>query len=200
MPATLDQVSCGDSFAPSSTIENVFGSSGGFFAISGNDAFVRLQKGLQGVAEFFGEVHVPQGTGTLLAGTTGISFRNYQAGQVAVVTAALYYPAEPPLIVSSLGTVQAVVTTGLVAGIVNNIGGIVGGSGFSVVHSGTGVYAVSFSTPFSARPAVTVTVDQAASLFVFLTGPSTNGFTVNLVNASSSPADAAFDFHAVVPA
>ncbi len=54
----------------------------------------------------------------------------------------------------------------IVRGIVSSGGAILEGSGFTVVHSGTGDYGITFTTPFATRPTVTASVE-----FEFVSNP-----------------------------
>lgn len=81
-------------------------------------------------------------------------------------------------------------------GVVNNAGTLVAGTGFVSAKTGTGVYTVTFDLAMAGRPAISVTVDQAVARFVYISAPSTAGFTVNFLDASSAAADTAFDFRA----
>lgn len=188
MPAKIDQVNASNQYGAAATIENIYDSNGGFFQVAGNDAFCKLQSGIQGQAVFNDEVHVPQGTGVLYPGTTGVAFRNYVAGSVAVVSAALYYPREPALIVNALGQINSVpVSTTMLTGHISSLGAVVAGSGFAVAAGGTPVtYAVTFTTPYAAAPVVSVVPladlggGAGNSWAAYVTGLSAAGFTVHL--------------------
>lgn len=96
----LNGVACGDQFTAAATISDVIASSGGYFAVSGNDVFVALQyhpSGSQGQPVWTREAHAPIGNGVLAPGTTGVRFRNYVAGSVGIVSASLSERAEPPI-------------------------------------------------------------------------------------------------------
>ncbi len=81
-----------------------------------------------------------------------------------------------------------------VAGSVGSTGTITQGSGFSVVHSGTGVYAVTFTTAFSAAPVVVVTPVTSGSRFAGVSTQSASGFTAQLANLAGTATDQAFNF------
>lgn len=104
MPS-LDNVSCGDDYTAAATLQDIWKSNGGGFAISdtGGDAYVQLQYGELGLAQWTNEQRVPAGSsGPLYKGTVGIQFRNAVAGQVAIVTtASLATQSEPPLTLQS---------------------------------------------------------------------------------------------------
>ena len=101
----IDSVSCGDEFTAAATIADVLGSSGGGATVSANDAFVAVQYApARGQTIWTNEVHAPQGGIILAPGTTGVRFRNYVAGKVAVVSANLSFPREPPITFTAAGT------------------------------------------------------------------------------------------------
>ena len=51
----------------------------------------------------------------------------------------------------------------ILRGIVNTTGGIYTGTGFTITHTGTGTYTITFNPPFSDAPALTITPYTAAS-------------------------------------
>ncbi len=51
----------------------------------------------------------------------------------------------------------------ILRGIVNTTGGIYNGTGFTITHTGTGTYTITFNPPFSDAPALTITPYTAAS-------------------------------------
>ncbi|MCS6934569.1 MAG: GEVED domain-containing protein [Chitinophagales bacterium] len=53
--------------------------------------------------------------------------------------------------------------TDYVSGVVDATGAVLSGSGFSVSNSGTGVYNVTFATPFASPPSVVVTTEKVPS-------------------------------------
>lgn len=110
----LDSVNCGNDYTDAATISNVYNSSGGYFAVTGNDAYARLIYGRHGQLLDTAEFHVPIGNGILYPNTVGIKFRNYVAGSVAVVSGALSLPTEPPIALSAGGisTPTAATVTG----------------------------------------------------------------------------------------
>lgn len=99
----LDSVSCGNDYTDAATIQDVFGSNGGYFVVNGNDVFIQLQHGIFGISAWTREVHVPVGNGILQRGTAGIRFRNYHSGQVAVISAALSEEVEPAIALTAGG-------------------------------------------------------------------------------------------------
>lgn len=100
---TLDSVACGDDYTLTAQILDVFNSNGGYFVVSGADAFMQLQYGGKGTSFFTNEVHVPVGNGILQPLTQGIRFRNYTAGSTATVSAGLSENAEPNIILTAGG-------------------------------------------------------------------------------------------------
>jgi hypothetical protein len=97
----LDAVTVGDTYTQAATIDNVYDSNGGFYALSGADVYMQLQYGRHGLEQWTNEVHIPVGAGSvsgvIAPGTVGIRVRNFAAGQPATISAALAFPAEPPI-------------------------------------------------------------------------------------------------------
>lgn len=85
-----------------------------------------------------------------------------------------------------------------VTGIVAANGTITAGTGFSVVHSGTGVYAVTFSPVFPAAPVVLTTPVGTSRLSPDYSAgnPTATGFTLQLKDASNTLTDAIWNFNA----
>lgn len=82
------------------------GSSGGYAAISGNDAYVQLAYSPSGVfaqLEWTPKFHMAPGNLILAAGTRGIRFQNYVAGKIAIISAGLSEPSEPPIQTTAAG-------------------------------------------------------------------------------------------------
>jgi len=67
----------------------------------------------------------------------------------------------------------------IIRGSVNDSGGIFGGSGFAVVHNFTGQYTITFTTPFSAVPSVTVTPFTDEDVFFGTAFRTANLYSVN---------------------
>lgn len=110
----LDSVPCTDAFpadgqAGGAQIVAQNGSTGGFFTVTGADAYVQLayQAAAGASLEWTPPVHVGTGNGILSSGTRGVRFRNYVAGVVATVSAGLSEPLEPPLQLTSAGVASA---------------------------------------------------------------------------------------------
>lgn len=93
----------------------------------------------------------------------------------------------------------------MVAGRVDENGGVLSGTGYTVVRLSRGRYRVSFNTPFSATPVVLVTlVDPLAEdNLVCVVGSSSAGFTVvsldYVVSNDADPQDSGFNFMALGP-
>ena len=195
----IKSVNCGDNYTPAATLSEIIASSGGYFAVSGNDALVELQYGPQGTTQWTGEAQVPVGNGVLDPGTTGVRFRNATAGQVAVVTAALYEEAEPRLVITSPGTVSVSGSLSGITGQASAVGGVIAGTGWSCVHTGAGVYTVTFTTPFAAAPDVLVSLGPSGNtqgdIIVFST--AIGGCVVHVFNGAGTPQDQAWSFLAV---
>lgn len=113
---TIDSVACIDSFPTDgqtggAQIIAQGGSSGGYFSVANFDAYAQLgyvprpgppRGGIVWTPQF----HVTVGNGILAAGTHGIRFRNYTPGLVALVSAALSEPYEPPVQLAASGSAQ----------------------------------------------------------------------------------------------
>ncbi len=104
---------------------------------------------------------------------------------------------QPQISASTITGLTASSSTSSVSGSVGSTGTITQGSGFSVVHSGTGVYAVTFTTAFSAAPVVVVTPVTSGSRFAGVSTQSASGFTAQLANSAGTATDQAFNFAAV---
>ena len=193
----IKSVNCGNNYTPAATLSEIIASSGGYFAVSGNDALVELQYGPQGTTQWTGEAQVPVGNGVLDPGTTGVRFRNATAGSVAVVTAALYEEAEPRLVITSPGTVSVSGSLSGVTGIVSAAGAILGGTGFTVAHPGLGQYVITFTTAFAAVPVLlAMPIATGGALFAFNDGIAitSGGGQVNISSDAGALVSAAFNF------
>lgn len=101
-------------------LANVWNARGGFFAVSAATAFVQLQYGTLGEDHWTDEILVGNGAFVVLpANVVGVQFRNGVAGLPATVTAQIAQGDEPPLEISTFGTVT------------------VTGSGVQYQHNGT---------------------------------------------------------------
>lgn len=91
---------------------------------------------------------------------------------------------------------NAKIQTGLtyaLPGNINSDGTTAQGTGFSVNKTGTGVYAITFTTPFAATPNIQVTISDSAALW-HTSSRSASGFTVTTTGTGGGAADHAFDF------
>lgn len=165
MPA-FDSQTTGNDYSAACTIEGVWQGNGGFFSIVSADVFAQLQWGIQGGGEWTQEVHVPAGNGTLFPGTSGIRFRSYVAGQPASVSASIAPPRQPTLNIGQPSTVTLATTS--ITARVSGAGAILGGTGFTVTHVGTGHYRITYSTAFAAVPACLAICRNNAALIATL--------------------------------
>lgn len=100
----LDNVAVADQYNDAgAAIEFVLQSNGGYFAVVNFPVYMQLAYNIQGQVYWTREVPVPIGTGTLFPGTAGIRFRNYTAGNVGRVSAALSEKNEPSINLGSGG-------------------------------------------------------------------------------------------------
>ena len=86
----------------------------------------------------------------------------------------------------------------VLAGRVSDAGVIQAGTGYSVVHNGSGDYTVTFTTPLANVPIVNVTFDGSVAAINGLSGGwsniTTSGFDVIAFDSSYSPIDSGFNF------
>lgn len=118
----LDNVAVGDDYTAAATIEDVYASTGGYFAVYGADTFIQLQYGRHGLEFWTVETRAPVGNGVLAAGTIGVRFRNAVEGSTATVSAALSAEAEPPLAIVAGGNSQSPTVAGAASIPVNYTG------------------------------------------------------------------------------
>lgn len=158
---TLDSVSCGNQYTNAAKIDSVFNSSGGYFAVTGNDAYAQLFYGRRGQELTTAEFHVPVGVGILYPGTIGIQFRNYQATKTAVVSAALSNAQEPSVALSA-GGIAGAAAAAVLTGRFNSAAVVLNGSGFTVTKNGVGDFTVNITTAFANTPTVVAGVERTA--------------------------------------
>lgn len=177
----LDAVTCGNDFTEAATIEGLYSSPGGYFAVTVADVYAQLQYGNLGQSLWTPDVHIPVGTGALLPGTTGIKFKNYTAGSNAVVSAALATKNEPAIAVGA-GT-----TT-----VTSNVTVLAGTASKTVAGTTIDTTAVVFSTPFSAPPMVVIglgflpsDVNRFRDANVSAVSVTVSGFTIEWANANA---------------
>ena len=134
----------------------------------------------------------------------GVRARSAVAGSPAQVFGALFQPGEISFVPGAqfTGTVSqsggfTPVSGGLsgITGSVSAAGAILAGTGFTVAHGGTGLYTISFTTPFAAAPVGFVDhlgnpATTAANMDQFMTGSC----RVSTVNIGGAALDVAFVF------
>jgi hypothetical protein len=85
----------------------------------------------------------------------------------------------------------------IVRGVVDASANILAGTGFTVAHTGTGVYTVTFTTAFDTVPAVVPSVSTASTSVTFSTSSAAVGSVIVRVFSAGVAADAQFHFIAV---
>ena len=88
---------------------------------------------------------------------------------------------------------------GTTTGQVTSGGSVTAGTGFTVNHSATGTYAVTFTTPYAAAPTVIANATSVTRT-VQITAQSTSGFTASITDHNNAAQDAGFNFVAFVTA
>lgn len=79
----------------------------------------------------------------------------------------------------------------IVRGQVSSSGGIVSGTGFTVVRTGLGLYTVTFTPAFLAAPVVLIGLHQVGFCRTTVLAAS---FMLDMFNTGAAAADIAFDF------
>lgn len=195
---TLDSVACADTFpanpgaANTASLYPLWGSNGGFAAVTGADVMVQIAFGTNGQPQWSQPVHVAPGNIILAPGTVGVQFRNYVPGSVATVSAALSAPNEPALAPTSAGVSTPTVAK-VITGIVAGTGIITAGSGFAVVRNSQGNYTVTFSASFSGLPVI-VGVANGLDEYLNVENIAAGGFTCSTPNHSGVGQDSGFSF------
>jgi subtilisin-like proprotein convertase family protein len=87
----------------------------------------------------------------------------------------------------------------IIRGGVTAVGGVGTGTGFSVVRNSTGVYTVTYATPFTSQPIVTVTPLNSAPVYVFVSLMDNNTLVINVRNTFNVATDSAVTFIAIGP-
>lgn len=195
---TLDSVSCADSYGAANLGPAYQGSGGGYAAVTANDAYMQLSYGIQGQTFILKEMHVPVGTLAIPALPKGayVQFRNYTPGSTAIVSGALAEAREPAIVLGASG-IAAATATMMVTGQITSTGTITAGSGFSVVHTSTGVYTISFNTPFASPPtvlAVCFNVGTTAVRVASIDSTATGSCVVRVTSGGGAATDTAFNF------
>lgn len=105
------------------------------------------------------------------------------------------------IVLGKIASAPAVEAPKIVWGVVNANGTIAGGSGdFSVTKNGTGDYTITFSPAFGAVPAVTESIEFAATTAALIQHrtPTTSGVSFyTTTNAGYTLSDQKFAFHAI---
>lgn len=140
----------------------------------------------------------------------GVRARSLATGTPAVVYGGAFQPGEATSLPSnqltgtvtpSGGVVPGVSLINGVTGIVTATGAITAGTGFSVVHSGTGVYDITFTPNLSVRPVIVGNAMGGTNGLAIPAGPPTAvGFEMTIIRSDTGATqDAAFDFIAIIP-
>ena len=190
MPNPISGIACADNYTDEATIGPLtMGSNGGYFIIADNDVFMQLGYKEQGRGvsdiQWMPETHVPLGNGVFYKGTYSARFRNFTPGNVATVSGGLATPTQP-LFTISAGGIATPSVSNMITGGVNANGSIAAGTGFTVNHSGTGIYVISFNTAYSSPPNIQVTLVTAntgsnAAVANLVTGWTGSSFTVRTI-------------------
>lgn len=105
----LDAQTVADTFPPDGAsgpvalLGPIFGSNGGYYNVQANPVYAQYAYGVYGAYYWSEPVPIPVGPAILQPGTVGVRFKNYVAGQVAVVSGALSEPNEPSVQITSGG-------------------------------------------------------------------------------------------------
>ena len=114
----------------------------------------------------------------------------------AGVVSAWLAPASTSALLRSKGSGADAAWTQIVTGLVDSTGlELAGDSGFSVNKTGTGVYAITYTTAFSATPLTVATAWNTSSLKVpVLSVAGMTGFTLKMYQGSGAAVDEGFNF------
>lgn len=181
----------------------------GWFIVANAAAFGEFVYGIQGQYELSPEMFLSPGNYPIQASQSkaisGIRFRSAVAGVPAQVFGTFFYPTDPTLQAASEFT-STVSTTGGVTppsggaqltGQITSGGGITAGTGFTVAHGGTGLYTVTFTTPFAATPTIVTTIfDSGGSQHhaMDITAQSAAAFSVKITDNVGTPVDTFWNF------
>lgn len=163
----------------------IINSNGGYCNIEDNPVYAEYAYTQDGSAAgiVWGDpVPLPVGPIILAPGTVGVRFRNYTPGQNAVVFGSLSFPREPQVQITS-GGIATAGSSSEITGRLSSLGSIVSGTGFSVLHTGTGAYTVSFDSVQAAIPLVQVQWEAAGStgsVVDNMFNPTTSGFQLQM--------------------
>lgn len=95
---------------------------------------------------------------------------------------------------SSGGGFTPPATSAMLTGIVSGAGAILGGTGFTVVRTALGIYAVTFTTAFAAAPTVLATSAVQNGIIVSVDLVTTTGFRLENVTPGGVAVDQPFNF------
>jgi Regulator of chromosome condensation (RCC1) repeat len=87
----------------------------------------------------------------------------------------------------------------VVRGQVNNLGTILTGTGFTVNHTATGGYTITFSPAFGGTPVVVATVQHGIAQMATVSSPSASVVYIDTWNADGTASDQYFQFIAIGP-
>lgn len=195
----INNVAAGDAYTAACTIGPDFDANFVVLTIANNPALLQFAVGVVGnwrwtdEREFFS---IPQSF--RVGNVVGVRVRNANAGSVARVLAVLAGGDDPDFqsgmpfagILSATGGISV---TGGLTGIVNANGTIAAGSGFTVNHTGTGVYVITFTNPFTTTPVVLVTpIVAVGNAEAFVTAVSPNSVTIEIFGGAG--VDEPFNF------
>ncbi len=88
----------------------------------------------------------------------------------------------------------------IIRGVISSAGAITAGAGFTAAKAATGKYTITFTTAFSAQPAVTASaIDSGGINISALVGSVAASATIDFRNATNAYTDTAFHFIAIGP-
>ena len=215
MPNPLSNVVLsGTDYSDAATITGVWGhptngrNGGGTYDVSNGSVFYQLlynttdpraQPSGFASSDWGPEVLLRPSQGIIPAIAYGIRFRNVDSASPATVNAYIAPPGQPALQINSTNDVSATVAATKITGQVSAAGGIVAGSGFSIVKGGAGIYTVNFTTAFAAVPTVLAVIAEAMTtnaLVVTVNSVGTGSFGVTTATGGGALANHAFNFEA----
>ena len=171
---------------------------GGGFGIGASNGLFRFHLGSSGGSFTF--LDAPNGNqlvtiqsfnGTVGIGTTSPNAKLDVRGQVALGSSGQLYA-----VGSSSSEFSGL---RIVRGQVNYLGTILTGTGFTVAHSATGGYTVTFSPAFSGTPVVVATVQHGTAQMATVSSPSSSVVFIDTWNPDGTASDQYFQFIAIGP-
>ncbi len=140
-------------------------------------------------------------TGTATSGATLANLTGAGAvpGSSLLLANVLVGAAVSSITTANIGNVAAVLLTAspqILRGVVNQDASINRGSGFTVAHTGTGVYTVTFTQAFPTAPVVVATVESGAGRIATVDTLSTTSMLVRTSDDTGTAGDYRFHFHA----